>query len=332
MLSGIRKLAGKYRDAALHLINVRRIARDLRNLPTGTSLPVFVIASPRDMHLTPFFLRHPPTPFGCIVLANGLGTQEIKWLRAKLGGVAVSPLTASVTANPNTYLSHASVIQAAADAWSGDFVIQDADCIVRHPSVWTELQHIHQNAYAAGPFWKACNFQQFTLPDTFLVRLKWALFKEAMKTWNTDAQITLDLPPRLASELQKLGITEKMYPDTDKKYFDTLQTLWLALELGQLSFQRTSGAGDAVFHVGGSSYLMENRVALNPTQSQWTAGTLWFHMAYLEKMNDSFLNTRFRSFRETWKSSQQIAQLFTGFQNSQRHIVMTEILNPPAGS
>jgi hypothetical protein len=332
MPSGIRKLFAKYRDAALHLINVRRIAHDLRNLPPGTSLPVFVIASPRDMHLTPFFLRPPPTPFGCLVLANGLGSEEVKWLREKLDGVAVSPLAASVTGNPNTYLSHASVIQAAADAWNADFVIQDADCVVRDPSKWLELQNIQQNAYAAGPFWKPCNYPQFTLPDTFLVRLQWSLFKEAMRAWETDAQITLKMPPRLASALQPLGIAGTMYPDTDKKYFDTLQTLWLALELGQRKFQRTSGAGDEVFHVGGSSYLMENRYALNPVQSPWTAGTLWFHMAFIEQMNDGFLKNRFTSFRDMWKSSQHIAEQFPGFQNSQRHRVMTQILHESASS
>ena len=315
------------RNVALRLINTRRIYTALEGMPQDCTIPIFVIASPRDMHLAPAFVRQVPRPFVCLLLANGLTQTDIKWLKSRIADIPLVPLIASLSGNSRTYLSHGSVIRAAADACRRDFVIQDADCVVLNSGVWTAILNTPSDAYAAGPFWKPCNYPQFSLPDTFLVRISWDPYSRSMSKWKITPEIAVKCPANIGAALTKRGIAASQYPDTDKQYFDTLQLLWLAMELDGAAFHEVNATSEDVFHVGGSSYLMEHQSTARTEQSEWTAGTIWFHLRYLELTNDPFLLQRYKHLPRIWGDSNSFASRFPKFQSSSRYRTMCNILH-----
>ena len=129
-------------------------------------LPVFVIASPPDMHLAPFAVLHSHPRIRHIIVGNGLSAGDGEWIQAQVSAVPVVRLKASLKGNARTYLSHAEVIRACQKSSSADFAIQDADCFVTDPAWWNEFRLQSDSQYAAGPFYRPIHGLGAWMPDT----------------------------------------------------------------------------------------------------------------------------------------------------------------------
>jgi hypothetical protein len=309
----------KLRDSVLRAFNVRQIRHALKKYDLAAKLPVFVIASPPDMHLSPFSVRDPPKEIFPVILANGLSAQDISWIQSRVQGTPVVNLAASLTGNRETYLSHAEVIHAIAGAYKSDFCIQDADCLVLNNSLWSEIIAAQDNLYGVGPFIKNSTWAERQIPDTFLVKIDAASFRSVCQAARIDASISKVPGERISRLMAESEWGDGVFPEPYKDYFDTLQRYWVAAELMGLQFKLVPGASEKVFHIGGSSYITSFEQPDLTHWDFWPANTIYFHLRFAELLNDAVVKNRLSALFKQYGGSSGVTQLFPAYKECWRY-------------
>lgn len=308
----------KLRDSILRAFNVRQIKSMLSKHDLESKLPVFIIASPPDMHLAPFSVRDSTDDIFPVVLANGLSADDISWIQQKVQKTPVVSLSASLSGNRETYLSHAEVIHAIAGAYKSDFCIQDADCLVLDNSIWSEIIAARGNLYGVGPFVKTSAWAGWSIPDTFLVKIDAASFRSVCRAAGIDASISKVPGDGISRLMAESEWGDAVFPEPYKDYYDTLQRYWVAAELMGLQFKTVPGAGERVFHIGGSSYITCFEQADLTHWDFWPANTIYFHLRFVELANDAMLKRRFAALFRRYGGSAGIETLLPEFNDSFR--------------
>lgn len=308
------------RNHLLRLINLRALARVKVLLSSGSKLPVFVIASPPDMHLSPMAVSNAPPDIQPVIMANGLSPQDVQWIRNQVNpDIPVVALRASLSSNYRTYLSHAEVVRLASRCVSGDFAIQDADCFVLDPSWWKLLRiEDSRRYYAAGPFGKPFNRIDATMPDTFLVRINGSAYRQR-EGRGIRPDIAQSPSTALSAMLKAKGLPKDYIPDDVKNYFDTLQQHWTAAVLDGQSLMVLPGADEVVVHVGGSSYLNGPPGQELSHWDYWPLNTPYFHLRVMEHEKFAFLRPRFASLYRLYGSADALLEAHPGFEQSGRY-------------
>ena len=103
-------------------------------------------------------------------------------------------------------------------------------------------------------------------------------------------------PPRAAALLQAAGYSPGHYLEKRKDYYDTLQQFWVAASHQGYVFRRIEGAGSAVYHVGGTSYLHRTLDNLSHWE-YWPLNVHYFHLRLLDMPGCSRFESRFRDLR-----------------------------------
>jgi hypothetical protein len=307
------------RTRLLRCQNRRRIRDVSAQLQTTKRLPVFVIASPPDLHLAPLAVLNSPPGIFHVVMANGVSLADVVWLRGQIPGIPVVNLKASLQANYQTFLSHAEIVRLCSSIAPGDFAIQDSDCFVLDSKWWECLRIDDCGAhYAAGPFAKPLHRLGVSMPDTFLVLLHGKSYR-ARELRGIRPDIANSPVPVLAKMLSDRSFVSDYFPDEGKTYYDTLQMHWTAATLEGVSFLELPGADEVVVHVGGSSYLNDLQTDDLCHWDYWPLNTPYFHMRVLESPRFERFRPRFEKLFEKFGSAAKLLEDHPDFLKSNRY-------------
>lgn len=315
------------RNHVLRQINFRALVNVKSFISNSQKLPVFVIASPPDMHLAPMAVWKTPPEIQPVIMANGVAPQDVQWIKNQVSPeIPVVSLKASLTTNYRSFLSHAEVVRLASHCVTGDFVIQDADCFVLEPSWWQKLRIENSSLqYAAGPFAKPFNHIDAMMPDTFLVMLNGNAYRHR-EARGISPDIVSSPSPALAAMLKAKGLPKDYIPDDVKTYYDTLQQHWTAAVLDGQNLMVLPGADDVVMHVGGSSYLNGSPRHELSHWDYWPLNTPYFHLRVLEYDRYSSLRSRFTSLYKLYGSADAILEAYPEFKQSRRYCLSQRVL------
>ena len=310
----------------LRIINRRRLLRASSSNDNFVRIPVFVIASPPDMHLAPLAVSCPIEKIKYIVLANGISNTDVDWIRSECPNVTVVQLRSSLSGNALTYLPHAEVIDLCYKISASDFIIQDADTFVTDPNWWRSISGDGCGHFARGPFGKEATSLGSKIPDTFLVRVNRVSYK-ARENAGIRPHITKRAPGFITESLRKRGIVFPYFPDAYHDYFDTLQLHWISALLKNEEFEHLPGENECVFHVGGTSYLTAKNNIDPYHWDYWPLNTVYFNMRVLESARFSKFRHRFAWIYETYGTADKILDDFPGFLQSRRYQNSERILS-----
>lgn len=314
----IRSLLKQVRTRLFHWINRRRMAGGMRPFIGDWRIPVYVIASPPDMHFVPLALLHGSPRILRIVVANGVGPEGLAWLRSQVGEVPVIALKASLKRESTNYLPHAEVVRLCELASRGDFCIQDADCFVTNSAWWNQLRPLAPDEFASGPFRKPAHRLDTWMADTFLVMINQSAYRRR-EAWGIRPDITATNLPRLRELLRARGIEDDYYPDSYNKYFDTLQMHWIAAILEGDTFAQVPGADEEVFHVGGSTYLTGKNNVDPRHWDYWPLNTAFFNLRVLESPRFAAVRDQGSWLFSRYGSAAKLLEEFPDYTNSRRY-------------
>jgi hypothetical protein len=314
------------RSTLLRGVNRRRMTSTVKPPQCCDQLPVFVIASPADMHLAPLAVLFGNPRIRHTILGNGLSTSDIDWLGQQAPGVPVVRLKASLRDNAKTYLAHAEVVRLCAMAVAGDFAIQDADCFVMNGEWWNQLGFTSDRQYAVGPFGKPMNQLGVMMPDTYLVLINNASYR-SREADGIHPDIAGQPAPALRKLLRVHGISEAYFPDDVKNYYDTLQMHWAAAALAGAEFRELPGANEFVVHVGGSTYLNDRPCDDLSHWDFWPLNTPYFHMRVLEFPRFAYVRPRFAGIFQRFGSAARILADYPEFRKSGRYELSEKMLD-----
>lgn len=321
----MKALIQQLRAQLLHGINRRRLAALMAGVPLAGRLPVFVIASPPDMHLAPLAVLTGHPRIVHIIVGNGISAADVTWLKSQSPDIPVVQLMASLQGNARSYLAHAEVVRLCQQVSPGDFCIQDADCFVTDTNWWEQLRFTSAHQYAAGPFGKPLERLDAQMPDTYLVLINGATYRQREGQGIRPDIATVPVPA-LQSLLKARGLTGAYFPDIVKTYYDTLQMHWTAATIGGEEFLHLPGENQIVFHVGGSTYLNGKACADVTHWDYWPLNTPYFHMRVLETPRFAAIRPRFAGIFERYGSPQKVLEQFPDFKKSQRYQLSEKLL------
>ncbi len=313
------------RRALLHLVNRGRLRCVAARLKAEGRVPAFVIASPPDMHLAPLAVLHGNPRIAHVIVGNGLTCGDIEWLQAQAPTTPVVQLKASLKGNASTYLPHAEVVRVCQGAAPSDFCIQDADCFVTDSEWWNQLRFTSARQYAAGPFEKQVDRLGALMPDTYLVLINGAAYRER-EAQGVRPHIATVPVPAVRRLLNARGIPGDYFPEKGKNYYDTLYMHWTAATLNGDEFLHLPGGNQTVVHVGGSSYL-NGKLCTDVTHwDYWPLNTPYFHMRVLEFPRFAPIRPRFAPVFERFGSPDRLLKDHTEFRKSNRFRTSEKIL------
>lgn len=290
----------------------------MKRQPRSETFSIYVIASPADMHLAPWFFRRFEGQKNFHIIANGLTPEAVAWMQCKMPMCSISALSASLTGNQESFLAHGDVIDLIAEYCDGDFFICDADCLITDGAFLQKPYALPNDAYAMGPFRKDTLVPGLSMPETFLVMLNAKRYRAICNQFGITARITNALTPAVQTALFKKHGLKVSQPEPGKNYVDTLQQFWMAANASELGFAELPGAGEKFFHVGGSSYLLKNLKIDLAHWDYWPANTIYFHLKFLELANDPFLSSRLQSLTAEYGTSADFLATYAGLRNSWR--------------
>jgi hypothetical protein len=314
----MRAMLKTLRTRVLRWINRRRMGGVMRAFAGDSRMPVYIIASPPDMHFVPLALLNGSPRVLHMVVANGVGRKAVAWIRSQVGEVPVIALKASLRRESASYLPHAEVVRLCEMASHADFGIQDADCFVTRSAWWDNLRALAPGEFAAGPFRKPAHRLEAWMPDTFLVVINREAYRRR-EAWGIRPDISAVNHPRLVELLRARGIEDEYYPDSYNKYFDTLQMHWVAAILEGEVFAQVPGADEEVFHIGGSTYLTGSNNADPRHWDYWPLNTAYFNLRVLESPRFAAVRGQGSWLFSRYGSADKLLEEFPDFRNSRRY-------------
>ena len=300
----VERLTAPYlwvRRRYLRSINDAACRRHASELPAD-AMPTYIVVTPHLVHLAPLAAQNRASTVAPVFVANGLGASDVSWLGAMSPGTPILVLNASLRSGSASMLQHGAVIDHLLRTIDRDCCFQDADCFISDSAFWASMVLKPGRHYAAGPFLRETTAERPAYPETFLIRINRALFDSYRRTYGISAEPTAR-PGRRARELLRGGgYAEGRYLETLKDYYDTLQQYWIAAQLDGFTHNFVSGAGSAVHHVGGTSYLHRSFENLEHWD-YWPLNVHYFHLRLLELPQCARFRDRFRALIDLHRSS-----------------------------
>lgn len=321
-----RKLKGLSqvcRSAMLGYINRHRLRKFFARFRLG-SVPVFFIVTPDICHLTPFFLRNIPRDFKSVLVLNGVNDADSAWVSRIAGDVSVVRLVASFRKGSTTLVPHSDVLNALFAVSNQNFCIQDPDCFVIDPEFWDQVA-FGDNEFAAGAFWEESSVGTHAIPQTYFLALNWALFRKTSLSFGIDAGLYHDVPVTASDAVKRMGYDKGRYPKQGKTYFDTLQLYWILSYDQGLKFRQLSGENQSVFHLGGTSYLVNDSIDVAYGE-YWPLSVVYFNMRLLDDHRLRRFRERFQHLFDKYHSADQLLRDYPGFRECWRSKHIEQII------
>ncbi|QDV69528.1 hypothetical protein Poly24_32440 [Rosistilla carotiformis] len=322
----LRKLVRRYR--ATHLSHTNR--RALRRVVTGGKVrgrvPIFFIFTPELVHFAPFCMHEDLPGFESVIVLNAVSADDEFWLRKTLPNRPLVRLSASLRSNSQSMLAHADVLKDLCAVCPATFCIQDPDCFVTDPAFYGSVSMDPDVHFAAGPFTKSTTDHGHDIPDTFFLMLHGAAVQRIRDKFGVSADVTVELPSAAANALRTIGYKPGEYPEQFKGYFDTLQAYWLLSLAEGRSFNKLPGDGTSLYHIGGTSYLINSDLDLSHWDF-WPLSVRYFNMRLLEFDCLARFRERFRYLNDIHGTAGRLLLDYPAFLKSSRYSNVDRILN-----
>jgi hypothetical protein len=179
------------------------------------------------------------------------------WEAQHLGGTFPEVPTIRLRTLPRRSMSHGQIIDLLLRSADRDVVLHDPDLYVFDPAVYRELR-LAPGELAAGPFGILNRRSGLSFLTTPLLALSGSAVQDLMARHAIGPGVYRKTPSRLAPALRARGIDETNFPKDYLPRYDPLDLLMAVGILEGLRLRELSFGDDAVFHVGGVSYLRDN--------------------------------------------------------------------------
>ena len=295
--------------------NRKRLTKALP-LISDRKTPVFIIVTPEISHFTPYCIQNYAADFQPVLLLNGMNASDTAWVREAVGEVLVISLKNSFRRQSRSLVPHVDAINDLFSVMERDFCIQDPDCFVTDPDFWHQVS-VEENQFASGPFWEPCHVTEIDIPQTFFLMLNSRRFRLASKRYGIDSRVYRSLPKVAADAVAAIGYKDGVYPRSDKDYFDTLQAYWGVSYAEGLKFKQVAGVKHQVFHIGGTSYLMQDNIDLTYGEF-WPLSVHYFNLRLLERGELARFRGRYENLFQLHGSADQLLLKWPGFRDCWR--------------
>jgi len=318
------------RTTILSVRNRRILRNELSRLLGEQTIPLFFIFTPDIVHFAPYCIPTNAEGFEPVLILNSISPKDEQWLRQVYPQHLIISLKTSLSDNPESILSHGDVLNDLFACVKKPFCIQDPDCFVTNSSFWKQANLDIKHDVAGGPFFKKPTHHDHVLPNTFFLIFNPEIIKAVTSRYRISAGVRKKLPRKAQRKAQKLGYGIGQYPDAYKGYFDTLQAFWVLALAEGLNFKEMRGAGETIFHIGGTSYLHNSDYDL-AHWDYWPLSVIYFNLKLLElPAGERFLG-RFSSIRNQYGSSENLLAMYPEFGETWRFREMQTILDHIAG-
>jgi len=313
------------RRVSLSKVNQRRLRTGMHGkLQRGTT-PIYFIFTPDIVHFAPYCVPTGVAGLEAVLVLNSVSESDEKWLRTIHPDRVIISLKVSLSGNRKSMMSHGEVLNDLFAISDQPFCIQDPDCFVTDPSFWSQVELDSDRDLACGPFTKKPTDHNHVLPDTFFLKLNPSLFKDISKRYRISASNTKGLIPAAQKMIQRLDYYPGQYPEQFKGYFDTLQAFWLLALSEGYQFRQISGAGQIIFHIGGTSYLHASDYDLTH-DGYWPLSVIYINLRLLEIPAGERFRARFKGILDRFGSSDRLLTLYPEFNKTSRFTEIQTLL------
>jgi hypothetical protein len=314
------------RRISLGRSNQRLLRRKLVNLSGEATIPVFFVFIPEIVHFAPYSIPQAAEGFEPVLVLNAVSVDDELWLRELHPQRIIIRLKTSLSGNPNSVLAHGEVLNELFAAVETPFCIQDPDCFVIGQSFWDRVILDTDHQVAAGPFFKKPTHHDHVLPDTHFLVFNSKIIRRVCARYGVTANVTKKLRVKALRKVAEVGYLGGHYPQAFKDYYDTLQAIWVLALAEGFSFKKLKGAGQDVFHIGGTSYLHKSDYDL-AHWDYWPLSVIYFNLKLLELPAGRRFQERFAGILDKYESSEHLLSLYPQFKDTQRYREMQIILN-----
>lgn len=312
------------RMQALSLINRKRIDRAIIRTGNSSAPVIAFIFTENLMHFAPFCLPDTGGRFEPLLVLNGVTDESAKWLTQMYPNKPTVRLKTSLTGNSQSLLPHAAVLNDLLAVIQKPFCIQDPDCFVTNPRFFENLT-VNESEFAAGPFVKRPTDHDHVLPDTFLLMLNSSLYHRLSREFGISTDLIPSLPRKAMQAAQKLGYQPGQFTENFKGYFDTLQAYWIVAQAEGKRFRLLEGAGESVFHIGGTSYLHNSDYDL-AHWDYWPLSVQYFNLRLLEQPVNARFRKMFPALSSTYSDGEDLLRKYPMFRDGYRYRDIETIL------
>ena len=309
----------------LSLINRKRVDRAINLIGNTSATFIAFIFTENLMHLAPFCLPDTGGRFEPLLVLNGVSDASAKWLARLYPNKRAVRLRTSLTGNSQSLLPHAAVLNDLLAVIQQPFCIQDPDCFVTDPHFFDDLK-VSENEFAAGPFVKRPTDHDHVLPDTFFLMLNSPLYRRLSREFGISAELITSLPAKAMKAAQRLGYQPGQFTENFKSYFDTLQAYWIVAQAQGMRFRMLQGAGESVFHIGGTSYLQNSDYDL-AHWDYWPLSVQYFNLRLLEQPVNARFCKMFPKLSATYLDGNDLLRKYPLFREGYRYRDIQTILN-----
>ena len=299
-------------------ILTRFSSRQIKDLPEMVN-PFFVTGISGSLHIMNLALKYIPSNVDLVLILNGMEKWEQDWAKNHFEVKAV------ITMDSKRTLPHSAILDLLLDNYANPFGILDYDCFVFNQECFTAIQSFTANSVINSLFEYKYTNVNLRIPHTFFLFFNSQVIKRIKDKYGVNSSITdfrSGLNSTVLEGLNKIGINENNYPETNKKYFDTLRLLvCLAYSEGYScnildEFVTKPVENSDAFHVGGVA---------NPNyyKSFWSMRGVYFWRRALEECKDLKIKQKYHEkygfkrpeevFEKSPEIKNQISQEFYNF-------------------
>jgi len=216
---------------------------------------IFIVATHGCLHLLQICLHFIPEHIQVIIIANGLTKQERRWLSSKL--------SVSKVVNIPRSLTHGTILDLLIFAVKDSFCTMDYDCFLLNETMWDSMFSIGEK-YQCNVFFSDFNPElNLDVPHTCLLTLNTRIYRQLIKQFKIGCNQIKNydlLPSKVKLKLKEVGVDKNHLPEKRKDILDTLKALQMIgiAEHYPIDYKghlsNTWIKGQAIFHVGGTSY------------------------------------------------------------------------------
>lgn len=318
------KLTNYVRKQLLSGLNRQRIDHAIEGIGLTSPRLIAFIFTENLMHLAPFCLPNTGGRFEPLLVLNGVSDDSTQWLTNMYPDKRIVRLRTSLTGNSQSILPHAAVLNDLLAVIRQPFCIQDPDCFVTNSRFFDNLS-VDENEFAAGPFVKRPTDHDHVLPDTFFLMLNSPLYHHVSRKFGISADVIPSLPRKAMRAAQELGYKPGQFTENFKNYFDTLQAYWIVAQAEGKRFRLLQGAGESVFHIGGTSYLHNSDYDL-AHWDYWPLSVQYFNLRLLEQPVNARFRNVFPALSSTYLDGDALLRKYPIFRDGRRYREIETIL------
>ena len=293
-LRAYRKLAYAINDNILQRwITPARFRRFLARQQPKLDGCFYVIVMPQTLHFLLPCLRLVPKDVRVVLLLNGAHGWEADLLRERFSRYPQF----RVVALPNSSVGHGAMINLLLRNSAHDFGILDHDLYLFDSRIFGQLQ-FDAGDFLVSLFNDVSEDGRWVYPLTHFLYFRIEVFRRLMKEYGIGAQAYRQVPERVLSRLESLGLRKGETMKSYHKFYDTLHVLLaLAYAEGLSVAQIEPEIPDSAYHIGGTSIGTHHTKDLIH---------LYTHLKFLELSTEPLLQRRYASIAAPFASSAEV--------------------------